>query len=375
MEIVYSFESIIYIAIPIITSLLVLLINSTKIIKQKSICTSCMKKITDGASKCPYCQSDIIIDENYNKLQETNKIKKLNNIKSVILLIVGILYFYSATYIFNYPYNDGILAEKWQRYAMIGLTICIVTMIIFVIKNLALKQKNSLNWLIIIGTLIGIVYDIGILNSYIEQCAYEHNNNIFWIIYDNKFTVPEAKIILNQIYDIFEGDESNIEVYSIRKEDKMYTYGMNISISSELLDDSNASIYFYIEMKNTKITRIYYQWNDNVEIEVFNLYEGGKVDNFIYHINCLSFEQEPPYHIKGRFEEEIKERLKSPSSAIFTYESRRYSEREKRYYYYGYVESQNEYGAMIKRNFYLKILPKQVEYYWQIYQTDYTYEW
>lgn len=50
MEIVYSFESIIYIAIPIITSLLVLLINSTKIIKQKPICTSCMKKITDGAS-------------------------------------------------------------------------------------------------------------------------------------------------------------------------------------------------------------------------------------------------------------------------------------------------------------------------------------
>ena len=65
----------------------------------------------------------------------------------------------------------------------------------------------------------------------------------------------------------------------------------------------------------------------------------------------------PAQEIKERFENDVKERLKSPSSAVFTYNDFNYLKNENRFYYDGWVEGQNSFGAMVKEDFILKLIP------------------
>lgn len=80
----------------------------------------------------------------------------------------------------------------------------------------------------------------------------------------------------------------------------------------------------------------------------------------------------PPYPIKDYFEKDVKEKLKSPSSAIFTYNNFGYIKSENRFYYDGWVEGQNSFGAMVKEDFILKLIPCN-EDYCDWYSLD--YEW
>ena len=43
------------------------------------------------------------------------------------------------------------------------------------------------------------------------------------------------------------------------------------------------------------------------------------MNDFVYLYNAMLYTDEPPYPIKDYFENDIKENLKSPSSATFTY--------------------------------------------------------
>ena len=68
-----------------------------------------------------------------------------------------------------------------------------------------------------------------------------------------------------------------------------------------------------------------------------------------------------------------KEKLKSPSSAIFTYNQLKYSPSEKRFKIYGWVEGQNSFGAMVKEDFILTLKPCKKDYCdW--YSLDYTWK-
>ena len=124
----------------------------------------------------------------------------------------------------------------------------------------------------------------------------------------------------------------------------------------------------------TKVKRIYWQFNKTEGIEIDFYKAGEQVEDFFYVYNCAIMGDEPSIPIQESFEEDVRSKLKSPSSAIFTYNEQRYSPTEKRFYLYGWVEAQNSFSAMVRTDFVITLLPCNDEDYCDWYEGVY-YSW
>lgn len=211
---------------------------------------------------------------------------------------------------------------------------------------------------ILCGLFFSAIYSFALYNNI--DLGYE--SDLKEILYLGDYDKEEAKEFLNNIYSALNKDEKLdigfcLSLYGIWKDrDKENTYVTNINetcTSSNL--PANATKVEVYDNDKTKIKKIYWDFNDNTDIV---LYEDGKqVKDFEYLYSAMLYIDLPVQEIKERFESDVKERLKSPSSAIFTYNDFNYLKNENRFYYDGWVEAQNSFGAMVKEDFILKLIP------------------
>lgn len=323
-------------------------------------CPDCGKKISINAKTCRYCNSEILQNKKVVNESIENNDKKSNYLKkkySIIIyqLIAGIVIVYV------YERVNDVLS---QVLVLLSLIINTVSIIIFMFKSSSIRKelKKRFSILSVLAILCGLLFSAMYSYTLYNNINLGYESDLKEILYLGDYDKEEAKEFLNNIYSALNKDEKLdigfcLSLYGIWKDrDKENTYVTNINetcTSSNL--PANATKVEVYDNDKTKIKKIYWDFNDDIDIV---LYEDGKqVKDFKYLYSAMLYTEIPAQEIKERFESDVKERLKSPSSAIFTYNNFRYLKNENRFYYDGWVEGQNSFGAMVKEDFILKLIP------------------
>ena len=177
-------------------------------------------------------------------------------------------------------------------------------------------------------------------------------------MYLEEYDKEEAEDLLDNIYDALEvnDDLECLELYGIWEDDNHdNTYYINLKETCTGYYLPVNSLKMEVDSKDeTEVTRIYWQFNDTLQIDYFN---NKQVPEFTYIYHASIYDEEPEGAVKYLFEKEVKEELISPSTAIFTYNNFHFLKTQNRFAFSGWVESQNTYGAMIKKEFLITILP------------------
>lgn len=342
-----------------------------KIIK----CPDCGKKISINAKICRHCNSeilqnkDIVSESIINNEKKSDYVKK-KNILIIYQLIAGIVI------VIGYEKMDNMIS---QLVLLLSLIINTISLIIFMIKNNTQRKNAKMRFSII--SLLAIICGVIVSGNYTFSFFYKINlgydSDIREILYLNTYNKEEAKQFLQNIYTALHSEErldvgSCLSLYGIWEDrEKENTYIINIEETCKSAYFPPNALKIEVNKQNkTKIEKIYWDFNDNIDVI---LYENDKqVEDFKYLYYAILYTDTPVYPIKDYFENDVKEYLKSPSSATFTYNNFRYIESENRFYYDGWVEAQNSFGAIVKEDFELKLIPCNNDYCdW--YSLD--YEW
>ena len=366
----------IYLSVALIIFIYILLNKKQKNKRLKMIkCPDCGKKISINAKICRHCNSEIL--QNKDVLNEsiiTNE-KKSDYIKKKSILIIYQL-IAGIVIVIGFEKIDDMIT---QLVLLLSLIINTISLIIFMIKNNAQRKSLNIRFSIIsfLAIICGLFFSAIYTLSFINKVSLGYDSEIREILYLETYNKKEAEQFLQNIYSSLHKDErldigSCLSLYGIWEDrEKENTYIVNIEETCESsYFPPNAMKIEINSQDKTKVEKVYWDFNKDIDIV---LYENGKqVNDFVYLYNAMLYTDVPPYPIKDYFEQDVKEYLKSPSSATFTYNSFRYLESENRFYFDGWVEAQNSFGAIVKENFKLKLVPCNEEYCdW--YSLD--YEW
>lgn len=356
----------IYLSVALIIFIYILLNKKQKNKRLKMIkCPDCGKKISINAKICRHCNSEIL--QNKDVLNEsiiTNE-KKSDYIKKKSILIIYQL-IAGIVIVIGFEKIDDMIT---QLVLLLSLIINTISLIIFMIKNNAQRKSLNIRFSIIsfLAIICGLFFSAIYTLSFINKVSLGYDSEIREILYLETYNKKEAEQFLQNIYTALNSEE-NLEagfclsLYGIWEDsENENTYVANIEETCESsYFPPNAMKIEINSQDKTKVEKVYWDFNKDIDIV---LYENGKqVNDFVYLYNAMLYTDVPPYPIKDYFEQDVKEYLKSPSSAIFTYNSFRYLENENRFYYDGWVEAQNSFGAMVKENFELKLIPCNEEY-------------
>ena len=338
-------------------------------------CPDCGRKISINAKMCRYCNSEIlqnkeIVEDSIIVNDKKIDYKKKKYILIIYQLLAGIII------VIGYERIDSMIP---QILLLLSLIINTVALIVFMIKYNEQRKtiKLRISIISILAIICGVVFSLNYTISFIHKVDMGYSSDIREIRYLNTYDKKEAKDFLQNIYSSLHKDErldigSCLSLYGIWEDrEKENTYIVNIEETCESsYFPPNAMKIEVNSQDKTKVEKVYWDFNKDIDIV---LYENGKqVNDFVYLYNAMLYTDVPPYPIKDYFEQDVKEYLKSPSSATFTYNSFRYLESENRFYFDGWVEAQNSFGAIVKENFKLKLVPCNEEYCdW--YSLD--YEW
>lgn len=356
----------IYLSVALIIFIYILLNKKQKNKRLKMIkCPDCGKKISINAKICRHCNSEIL--QNKDVLNEsiiTNE-KKSDYIKKKIILIIYQL-IAGIVIVIGFEKIDDMIT---QLVLLLSLIINTISLIIFMIKNNAQRKSLNIRFSIIslLAIICGLFFSAIYTLSFINKVSLGYDSEIREILYLETYNKKEAEQFLQNIYSSLHKDErldigSCLSLYGIWEDrEKENTYIVNIEETCESsYFPPNAMKIEINSQDKTKVEKVYWDFNKDIDIV---LYENGKqVNDFVYLYNAMLYTDVPPYPIKDYFEQDVKEYLKSPSSATFTYNSFRYLESENRFYFDGWVEAQNSFGAIVKEDFKLKLIPCNEEY-------------
>ena len=356
----------IYLSVALIIFIYILLNKKQKNKRLKMIkCPDCGKKISINAKICRHCNSEIL--QNKDVLNEsiiTNE-KKSDYIKKKIILIIYQL-IAGIVIVIGFEKIDDMIT---QLVLLLSLIINTISLIIFMIKNNAQRKSLNIRFSIIsfLAIICGLFFSANYTLSFINKVSLGYDSEIREILYLETYNKKEAEQFLQNIYSSLHKDErldigSCLSLYGIWEDrEKENTYIVNIEETCESsYFPPNAMKIEINSQDKTKVEKVYWDFNKDIDIV---LYENGKqVNDFVYLYNAMLYTDVPPYPIKDYFEQDVKEYLKSPSSATFTYNSFRYLESENRFYFDGWVEAQNSFGAIVKEDFKLKLIPCNEEY-------------
>ena len=356
----------IYLSVALIIFIYILLNKKQKNKRLKMIkCPDCGKKISINAKICRHCNSEIL--QNKDVLNEsiiTNE-KKSDYIKKKSILIIYQL-IAGIVIVIGFEKIDDMIT---QLVLLLSLIINTISLIIFMIKNNAQRKSLNIRFSIIsfLAIICGLFFSAIYTLSFINKVSLGYDSEIREILYLETYNKKEAEQFLQNIYTALNSEE-NLEagfclsLYGIWEDrEKENTYIVNIEETCESsYFPPNAMKIEINSQDKTKVEKVYWDFNKDIDIV---LYENGKqVNDFVYLYNAMLYTDVPPYPIKDYFEQDVKEYLKSPSSATFTYNSFRYLESENRFYFDGWVEAQNSFGAIVKEDFKLKLIPCNEEY-------------
>ena len=356
----------IYLSVALIIFVYILLNKKQKNKRLKMIkCPDCGKKISINAKICRHCNSEIL--QNKDVLNEsiiTNE-KKSDYIKKKSILIIYQL-IAGIVIVIGFEKIDDMIT---QLVLLLSLIINTISLIIFMIKNNAQRKSLNIRFSIIsfLAIICGLFFSAIYTLSFINKVSLGYDSEIREILYLETYNKKEAEQFLQNIYTALNSEE-NLEagfclsLYGIWEDrEKENTYIVNIEETCESsYFPPNAMKIEINSQDKTKVEKVYWDFNKDIDIV---LYENGKqVNDFVYLYNAMLYTDVPPYPIKDYFEQDVKEYLKSPSSATFTYNSFRYLESENRFYFDGWVEAQNSFGAIVKEDFKLKLIPCNEEY-------------
>lgn len=356
----------IYLSVALIIFIYILLNKKQKNKRLKMIkCPDCGKKISINAKICRHCNSEIL--QNKDVLNEsiiTNE-KKSDYIKKKSILIIYQL-IAGIVIVIGFEKIDDMIT---QLVLLLSLIINTISLIIFMIKNNAQRKSLNIRFSIIslLAIICGLFFSAIYTLSFINKVSLGYDSEIREILYLETYNKKEAEQFLQNIYSSLHKDErldigSCLSLYGIWEDrEKENTYIVNIEETCESsYFPPNAMKIEINSQDKTKVEKVYWDFNKDIDIV---LYENGKqVNDFVYLYNAMLYTDVPPYPIKDYFEQDVKEYLKSPSSATFTYNSFRYLESENRFYFDGWVEAQNSFGAIVKEDFKLKLVPCNEEY-------------
>ena len=356
----------IYLSVALIIFIYILLNKKQKNKRLKMIkCPDCGKKISINAKICRHCNSEIL--QNKDVLNEsiiTNE-KKSDYIKKKSILIIYQL-IAGIVIVIGFEKIDDMIT---QLVLLLSLIINTISLIIFMIKNNAQRKSLNIRFSIIslLAIICGLFFSAIYTLSFINKVSLGYDSEIREILYLETYNKKEAEQFLQNIYSSLHKDErldigSCLSLYGIWEDrEKENTYIVNIEETCESsYFPPNAMKIEINSQDKTKVEKVYWDFNKDIDIV---LYENGKqVNDFVYLYNAMLYTDVPPYPIKDYFEQDVKEYLKSPSSATFTYNSFRYLESENRFYFDGWVEAQNSFGAIVKEDFKLKLIPCNEEY-------------
>ena len=286
--------------------------------------------------------------------------KKFSIIK-ISLIIYQIILGIFIIFIFNW--SNSFFDELFILFSLIINTISLIT---FNIKNNKIRKelKKMISIISILAILCGIAFSINYTLVLIRHASIGYDSALRTITSLNNYNKNEAQDLLTNIYHALRKDkdeEDCLKLYDIWKdEEKENEYFINVYVTCDsMYFPPNATKMVVNDKDKTKIERIYWQFNDDIEI---TFYENKKqVENYNYIFLNAMYSEEPQPEIKNSFEKDIKSKLKSPNSAQYTYENISYNESNQRFSFKGYVESQNSYGALVKEDFILNILPCEEE--------------
>ena len=224
--------------------------------------------------------------------------------------------------IFSFEKVDSFLP---QLILLIGLILNTISLITFNIKYN--KQRKGLEIKISIMSILAIICGIFCSCNYIvvlnNNIKCEYDEGIREILGLETYTKDEAKILLNNIYSALQKDEysdSRLRLYAIWKDrDQKNTYSINLQdrYNGKYLPPNVLKLVVNSNDK-TKVESIYWQFNDEIKIVYYE--NNSQVEEFDYIYLASLYDDEPMSEIKEQVEKEVKTKLKSPTSAIFTYE-------------------------------------------------------
>lgn len=353
------------------------LLLRTFIVKEKETflikCPDCKHKVSKNAKTCPKCNREMTIskeelDNSSNKESFAKKYKFHILLLNIFELVLGI----SIVFIF-----ERVDEFTPQLITLLSLIINTLNLIIFNIKEHKKRKeyKVRISIISIPAILCGLIFSVYYVFYIFYKTELTYEADLREIMYLEKYDVDEAEDLLDSIYDALEirDDLNCVELYGIWETDNLdNTYNINIkeTCTSYYLPVNSLRMEVY-EDDETEVKRIYWQFNDNIQIDYFA--DGKQISEFYYIYHASIYDEEPAGNIKTRFESQIKENIQSPSTAIFTYNNFHYFKEQNRFAFSGWVESQNTYGAMIKKDFLITILPckDNCEYG----ELDYKWEW
>ena len=193
----------------------------------------------------------------------------------------------------------------------------------------------------------------------IDHMSYDYDNNLQRVMYLG-YDKPKAKKLLNNIFsamNYYDYDASCLRIYDAWESasgENQYVINMADDCKGGYLPP-NATLVVIDNEDETKVDSIYWQFNDDIKLYYYK--DGKQADNFKYLYLSSMYAHNVMDEVKESFENDVKQQLLSPSSAIFTYNTIRYSEQNNTFLYLGLVESQNAYGAMVRTDFTLTLLP------------------
>ena len=330
-------------------------------------CPDCGKKISINAKTCPKCNSELNLSESETKNEiEKNNFKPYFRLRNFILLTYQIILGISIVFVYEVLKNQTI-----ELIFLLSLIINTITIFLFNVINNK-KRKNSklmISILSIPALILGIIFSINYIIQFKNHSTHENREDLQAVLSLEVYDKDDAEELLENIYESITGEKENycLNLYNIIEE-KRDTYTIWIYDNCRNMYMPVNSLYLEVDKKDeTEVQRIYWQFNDELQIDIFNI--DKPTYNTKYYYIASMYDEEPHPYIKRNFEQEIKEELISPSSAIFSYNGIRYSTDSNKFVFAGWVESQNEYGAMIKKEFRLEIEPSYDE------NLDLNYSW
>lgn len=323
--------------------------KNSKLIK----CPDCGKKISINAKTCIKCNAELNLSEEDKKSEiNNNSFKKYYKSRKIILLLYQIILGISIVLIF-----EVLRTIITELVVLTSLIINTINILLFnIINNRKRKDcKIMISIMSILAIILGTIFSVNYIIQFKNHSSHENREDLQAVLNLEEYDKDDAEDLLENIYESISGEKDNycLNLYNIMEE-KRDTYTIWIYDKCRSMYMPVNSLYMEIDNKDeTEVKRIYWQFNDELQIDIFNIDKTNY--NTKYYYIASMYDEEPHPYIKRNFEQEIKEQLISPSSAIFTYNGIRYSTNANKFVFTGWVESQNEYSAMIKKDFKLVI--------------------
>lgn len=321
-------------------------------------CEDCGKKYSDRAEACPHCacpNDDLKVVP--TEIAPIKPKKKKGIIMLIIILLLAIVsgffsfivigfstsdyYFYNTN---PYGYKDLLL----QGIIMVGSNIILLITFIVILVRLFIKKDSIFKKLIVIVALLGIIISTSLyVPKLIQAKSLNHDASVKHLI-DAGYKKEDAKRLKEEIFDKLFGNLSGVyyenfiqyaTIDYIDEKTNMFTFS-----------DYYNGFAAYVIINNNELVDIYWKFTDDIYLYYVKNGERTALCDYYMKINLTEYTETAIYEFKMNVEWDIKNLLKSPSTAEFNY--RLYYDRATSLLYYKVtVDSQNSFGAMVRTDF------------------------